>query len=171
MQSLEQYYLHNFKTGLEYQARLLAAFLTPSLEEGHEAEEDIAHLVREFSELREMEIAVLDSYAHVVGTSSNRTMVGGRLIRDEITRALAGELSEAIRYDPAAGERRYYLALPLKDQRNINGVVYLSGSLNKVDTVLNQIKLILLSGSAFALGVSILLGIILACLLYTSRCV
>jgi two-component system sensor histidine kinase VicK len=162
VQSLEQYYLHNFKTGLEYQARLLAAFLTPSLEEGHEAEEDIAHLVREFSELREMEIAVLDSYAHVVGTSSNRTMVGGRLIRDEITRALAGELSEAIRYDPAAGERRYYLALPLKDQRNINGVVYLSGSLNKVDTVLNQIKLILLSGSAFALGVSILLGIILA---------
>ncbi len=162
VQSLENYYLHNFKTGLEYQAHLLTAFLTPSLKKGHEAEEDIAHLVREFSGMREMEIAVLDSYAHVIGTSTNKAVVGGRLIRDEITRALAGELGEAIRYDPAAGERRYYLALPLKDQRNINGVVYLSSSLNDVDRVLNQIKLILLSGSAFALGVSILLGIILA---------
>ncbi len=162
VQSLEQYYLHNFKTGLEYQARLLAAFLTPSLKEGQESEEDIAHLVREFSGLREMEIAVLDSYAHVIGASTNRAMVGGRLIRDEITRALTGELSEVIRYDPAGEERRYYLALPLKDQRKINGVIYLSSSLDKVDTVLTQIKLILLSGSALALVVSILLGIVLA---------
>lgn len=162
VQSLEQYYIHNFKNSLEYQAHLLSAFLTPSLNKGHEAEEDIAHLVREFSGLRDMEIAVLDSYAHVIGTSTSRAVVGGRLIRDEITRALAGEISEAIRYDPLSGERRYYLALPLKDQRNINGVLYLSSSLNDVDRVMNQIKLILLSGSAFALGVSILLGIILA---------
>ncbi len=162
VQSLEQYYLHNFKNGLESQARLLAALLTPSPAGGHEAEEDIAHLVREYSGLREIEIAVLDSYAHVIGASINSTMVGGRLISDEITRALAGELGEAIRYDPMTGERRYYLALPFRDQRAVSGVVYISSSLNPVDTVLNQIKLILLSGSAFALGISVLLGIVLA---------
>lgn len=162
VQSLERSYLSNFKSGLEYQARLLAAFLAPLLKEGQESEEDVAHLVREFSGLREMEIAVLDSYAHVIGASTSRAMVGGRLIRDEITRGLAGELSEAIRYDPAGGERRYYLAFPLKDQRKINGVIYMSSSLDEVDAVLTQIKLILLSGSAFALVVSILLGIVLA---------
>lgn len=162
VQSLEQYYLHNFKNGLESQARLLAALLAPSPGGSHEAEEDVAHLVREFSGLREIEITVLDSYAHVIGASTDSTMVGGRLISDEITRALAGELGEAIRHDPSAGERRYYLALPLKDQGAVSGVVYLSSSLNPVDTVLNQIKLILLSGSAFALGISVLLGIVLA---------
>ncbi len=162
VQSLEQYYLHTFKNGLESQARLLAALLAPSPGGSHEAEEDIVHLVREFSGLREIEIAVLDSYAHVIGASINSSMVGGRLISDEITRALAGELGEAIRYDSATGERRYYLALPLKDQRIVSGVVYLSSSLDPVDIVLKQIKLILLSGSAFALGISVLLGIVLA---------
>lgn len=162
VQSLEQYYLHNFKTGLEYQAHLLAAFLAPSLLEGAESEEDIAYLVREFSGMREMEITVLDTYAHVIGTSTEQAMIGGRLIRDEITRALTGELSEAIRYDPVDGERRYYLAFPLKEQKGVNGIIYLSGSLSKVDAVLNQIKLILLTGSGLALAVSFLLGIILA---------
>ena len=109
-----------------------------------------------------MEIDVLDPHAHIIGTSKNQSMVGGRLIRDEITRALTGELSETIRYDPASEERRYYLAFPLKDEGGVNGIIYLSGSLNNVDTVLNQIKLIMLSGSDFALAVSFLLGIILA---------
>ena len=162
VQSLEQYYLKNFQSGLEYQARLLAAFLAPSLQEGQEAEEDIAHLIQEFGGLHEMEIVVLDAYAHVIGTSTGRGMVGGRLIRDEITRSLAGETGEAIRYDPASGERRFYLAFPLKEQGKTSGVIYLSSSLDQVDAVLGQIKLILLSGSAFALAVSILLGIILA---------
>lgn len=162
VQSLEQYYLHNFKTGLEYQARLLASFLEPFLREEPESSEDLANLVREFSGLRETEIAVLDSSAHISGTSKSQTQIGGRLIRDEVTRALAGELGETIRFDPAAAERRYYLAFPLKEGGDVSGVIYLSGSLKKVDAVLNQIKLILLSGSGLVLAVSILLGVILA---------
>ncbi len=162
IQSLEQYYLHNFRTGLEYQARLLASFLEPLLREGHKSTEDIAHLVREFSGLRETEIDVLDSYAHIIGTSKSQTLVGGRLLRDEISGALAGELSEAVGLDPSGKERRYYLAFPLRDGEVVSGVLYLSGSLNKVDTVLNQIKMLMLSGSGFALAISFLLGAILA---------
>ncbi len=162
VQSLEQYYLHNFRTGLEYQARLLASFVEPLLQEGPKSTEDIAHLVREFSGLREIEIDVLDSYAHIVGTSKNQSLVGGRLLRDEISRALAGEQSETARFDPSGKERRYYLAFPLRDGETVGGVLYLSGSLNKVDTVLNQIKLIMLSGSGLALAISFLLGAILA---------
>ena len=52
VQSLEQYYLHNFKTGLEYQARLLASFLEPFIRDEPESSDDIANLVREFSGLR-----------------------------------------------------------------------------------------------------------------------
>lgn len=162
VQSLEQYYLHNFRTGLEYQARLLASFLEPLLSEGHKSTEDIAHLLREFSGLREIEIDVLDSYAHIVGTSKSQSLVGGRLLRDEISRALAGEMSETTRYDSSGKERRYYLAFPLRDGETVSGVLYLSGSLDKVDTVLNQIKLIMLSGSGLALAISFLLGAILA---------
>lgn len=161
-QSLEQYYLHNFKTGLENQARLLASFIEPFLQEGQKSPEDIAHLVKEFGGLREVEIDVLDTYAHIIGTSQDQSLVGGRLIQDEITRALAGEKSGMVRFDLSAEERRYYLAFPLTDGGVVNGVIYLSGSLKKVDAVLNQIRLILLSGSGFALAVSFLLGTILA---------
>ena len=161
-QSLEQYYLHNFKTGLENQARLLATFIEPFLQEGHKSPEDIAHLVKEFGGLREIEIDVLDPYAHIIGTSQNQSLVGGRLIQDEITRALAGEMSGTVRFDLSAEERRYYLAFPLSDGGVVNGVIYLSGSLKKVDAVLNQVRLILLSGSGLALAVSFLLGTILA---------
>lgn len=162
VQSLEQYYLHNFRTGLEYQARLLTSFLEPLFREGPKSTEDIAHLVREFSGLRETEIDVLDPYAHIIGTSRSQTLVGGRLIREEITRALAGELGGTVRFDASGEKRRYYLALPLRDGGDVSGVVYLSGSLDNVDAVLNEIKLILLSGSVFALAVSSLLGVILA---------
>ena len=161
-QSLEHYYLHNFQSALENQARLLASLMEPFLQEGQKSPEDIAHLVREFSALQEVEIDVLDSYAHIVGTSQNQALVGGRLIQDEVTRALTGEMSGTVRLDLSTAERRYYLAFPLKDEGEVSGVIYLNGSLRNVDAVLKQVKLILLSGSGLALAVSILLGTILA---------
>ncbi|HOL18034.1 MAG TPA: hypothetical protein PLY40_07090, partial [Bacillota bacterium] len=111
VQSLEQYYLHNYKAGLEVQARLFSTFLTPRFAEGSGSAEDIAHLVREFGEVSE-EVVVLDRQALVVGTSGSQSLLGKRLIRDEITRALAGQPSDTIRLDQGSRERRYYLAFP-----------------------------------------------------------
>ncbi|MEW5783595.1 MAG: ATP-binding protein [Bacillota bacterium] len=109
-----------------------------------------------------MEIVVLDRQAHIIGSSVDQSLTGQRLIRDEITRALTGQTGEAIRFDPAHRERRYYLAFPLKDDRTTLGVIYLSGSLRQVDTILNEVKVILLTGVGAALAISFLLGIILA---------
>ncbi len=161
VQSLEQYYLSNYKDNLENQARLLSAFIEPGLGESQRWAEDTIQLASGFTELEGMEVTVLDNYAHVIGTSGNQSLVGSRLIRNEITRALSGHLSDDIRYDQANGERRYYLALPIMDDQNTTGVVYISGSLNPVDETLNEIKTILLTGVSFALAVSFLLGIIL----------
>lgn len=162
VQSLERYYLDSYKAGLENQARLLAAFLEPRLEEVLSPSEDIMHLVREFGGQSELEITVLDPHAQVIGTSGSQELVGRRLIKDEITRALTGRSGEVIRYDPGNEERRYYLAFPLEGARRTLGIIYLSGSLRNVDDILNQFKMILLTGSGLALAVSVLLGIILA---------
>lgn len=162
VQSLEHYYLHNYKAGLEIQARLLSAFLLPRFTEGSGSAEDIAHLVREFGGVREMEVVVLDRQALVVGTSGDQSLLGRRLIRDEITAAMAGEAGDAIRLEPGSRERRYYLAFPLVDENSILGIIYLSGSLKNVDEILNQVKIILLTGAGVALAICFLLGIILA---------
>lgn len=161
VQSLEQYYLRNYKDSLENQARLLSVFVQPGFGERQFAEEDTIRLAREFRDLHEMEIIILDDFAHVVGTSGSQAMIGRRLIRDEITRALAGNLSDEIRYDPTNDERRYYLAYPIVNDQTTFGVIYLSGSLQSVDDTLNEVKTILLSGVVLALAVSFLLGIVL----------
>jgi two-component system sensor histidine kinase VicK len=161
VQSLEQYSLQNFKSGLEVQARLLSVFLTPRFIDISSSADDIAHLVQQFGGTKGLEVVVLDSQALVTGASGNQSLLGRRLIRDEIAAALTGEIADAIRVDPVSGERRYYLAFPLRDQENILGLIYLSGSLRNVDSVLNQVKLILLTGAAVALTISFILGIIL----------
>ncbi len=161
VQSLEQYYLGNYKENLENQARLLSAFIKPGFGEGEEWAEDTVRLAREFRDLHEMEIIVLDNYAQIVGTSGNQANLGRRLIRDEITRALAGNLSDNMRYDPVNEERRYYMAYPIENNQSTIGVIYLSGSLRVVDDTLNEVKTILLSGVGLALAISFLLGLIL----------
>jgi two-component system, OmpR family, sensor histidine kinase VicK len=161
VQSLEQYYLRNYKESLENQARLLSVFMQPTLGEGQAWAEDTVRLAREFRDLYSMEIIILDSFASVVGTSGSQNLIGRRLIRDEITRALAGHMSDIIRFDPVNQERRYYLAFPVISNQNTIGVIYLSGSLQAVDNTLNEVKTILLTGVFLALLVCFILGVVL----------
>ncbi len=161
VQSLEQYYLRNYKESLENQARLLSVFMQPGFIEGQALAEDTVRLTREFRDLHEMEIIILDNFANVIGTSGSQALIGRRLIRDEITRALAGNLSDDVRFDPENQERRYFLAYPIINDGNTIGVVYLSGSLQPVDDTLNEVKNILLTGVALALTISLLLGAVL----------
>ncbi len=161
VQSLEQYYLRNYKDNVENQAGLLSAFMKPGFGGGEGWADDTAHLAREFRDLHEMEIIVLDNHAQIVGTSGSQTLIGSRLIRDEITRALAGNMSDIIRYDPVEEERRYYLAYPVENNQSTIGVIYLRGSLKPVDDTLNEVKAIMLSGVGLALAVSFVLGVVL----------
>ena len=161
VQSLEQYYLRNYKESLENQARLLSVFMEPGFGEGQGWAEDTVRLAREFRDLHDLEIIILDNFAHIIGSSGSQTLIGRRLIREEITRALAGHLSDNMRYDQVNEERRYYLAFPVQTDQNVLGVIYLSGSLRAVDDTLNEVKAILLTGVGLALAVSFLLGIVL----------
>ncbi len=160
VQSLEQYYLNSFRSGLETQARLLSTLLAPRSFD-RRSEEDIAHLVREFRGFWEGEITVLDRYGRVIGTSGNQEQLGRRLIRKEITEALRGNAGETIRVEPEQRERRFYLAYPLGVEGN-SGVVYLNSSLKNVDSTLNGVKMILVSGTIIALVISLMLGLILS---------
>jgi two-component system sensor histidine kinase VicK len=161
VQSLEQYYLRNYKESLENQARLLSVFMEPGFGEGLGWAEDTVRLAREFRDLHDLEIIILDNFAHIIGSSGSQALIGRRLIREEITRALAGHLSDNMRYDQVNEERRYYLAFPVRNEQNVLGVIYLSGSLRAVDDTLNEVKAIMLTGVALALAVSFLLGIVL----------
>jgi len=160
VQSLERYYLRNHIEGMETQAKLLSTFLDRSMLEGDQ--ERIVDLVEGFRGDQETDIIVLDNYSRVIGTSGYPDMEGNRLIQEEIIRALGGNPSDEIRVNPDNEERYYYLAYPVENEGTVNGVIYLSGSLENIDHTLREIKGILITGSLLVLMVSVTIGIVLA---------
>ncbi len=162
-QSLERYYVNNYSKNLESQGLLLANFLERYLMAGDEGEA-VDDLVREYSRYAgTTDIIVLDAFGRVISSSRmDDDLRGQRIIQEEITRALTGSRSDAIRMDPEAQEQVKYLALPIRSGEKILGVVYLIGSLGPIYSTLREVQYILLTGALLVIGVTVLLGFILA---------
>ncbi len=160
VQSLESYYLRNFKEGVETQAKLLSTFLTPRIFD-EEGEEYIAEIVEGFRGTKDFDIVVLDQNSRVTGTSGAEEMIGKRIIQEEVTRALAGNSSDEIRINPEQEERYYYLAYPVKHEEIVRGVIYLGSSLQTIDQTLGEVKGIIISGSLIVLVISFGVGMAL----------
>ncbi|NLC52175.1 MAG: cell wall metabolism sensor histidine kinase WalK [Firmicutes bacterium] len=162
IQSLERYYLNNYFANMEAQGELVASFVSGRLLE-EDGEAYIADLLQEFDAYSGLEIMVLDRFGRVIGDfAENGYWQSRRVIQEEVSRALAGNRSEALRFNPEDQQRYYYLALPIKAEQTVVGVIYLNGSLEQIDTILNQVKMIHLTGSALVLGVAIVVGMVLA---------
>jgi len=161
VQSLESYYLRNHVKGMETQAKLLSNFLAPRILE--EDREYVVELIEGYRGDQITDIIVLDRYSRVIGTSGHHQLEeGSRFLQEEITRALGGNPSDEIRVNPENQQRYYYLAYPVQNEGSVNGVIYLSGSLENIDAVLSEIKGILFTGSMLVLTISAGIGIVLA---------
>lgn len=162
LQGIEEYYLREYSETLLSQGELLASFLRRHLVD--EKTEDYIHdLVKGFGSQQGTEIMVLDSFGRVISSNSEDPgLPGKRIVQQEVTRALTGSKSEDLRLIPDTGQRAKYLALPVKEGQNVMGVVYLVGSLENMDNILQQIRLILLTGALLVMIVTASLGIVLA---------
>ncbi|MDW7685232.1 MAG: ATP-binding protein [Bacillota bacterium] len=162
-QSLERYYLNTYSQNMESQGLLLANFMERHLA-GDEEEASIDSLVLEYSRYAgTTDIMVLDAFGRVISTSRpDDSLRGQRIIQEEITRALTGSRSEEIRMDPETSERFKYLALPVRSGEKTLGVVYLIGSLESIYATLREIQFIFLTGAVLVIGITVLLGFVLA---------
>jgi two-component system sensor histidine kinase VicK len=162
-QALENYYLEAFARNMETQGLLLVNFLERYLNDAEDTH-DIDSLVVEYSRYAGInEIMVLDAFGRVISTSNpEKGFLGQRIIQEEITRALTGTRSEAVRLAPETQERTHYLALPVRRGEKNLGVVYLSGSLEPIYRTLREIQVILLTGALLVIGMTVVLGFFLA---------
>lgn len=162
-QSLEQYYLRTYSRNLEAQGLLLANFLERYLM-GTDENSAIDGLVLEYSRQAGItDIMVLDSFGRLISSSRTEAgLQGQRIVQEEITRALTGSRSGEIRFNPETRERVKHLALPVRSGEKTMGVVYLSGSLEPLYATLREIQLIFLTGAVLVIGVTVLLGFLLA---------
>ena len=164
VRSLESYHLRNFATSQNSQAELLGNFLRRYLLEEDQNPEQISSLIDEFWEgSSSTEIMVLDRHGRLLGGPDQRSssLLGGRVIQDDILLALTGNRMETLRVDPQTRGRYHYLALPVKDGSTVVGVVFLRSSLEHIYITLREIKFMLISGWLVVLAISIVIGFLL----------
>lgn len=164
VKSLENYHLRNFTASQNSQAELLGNFLRRYLLEEEQQPEQFSGLIADFWEGSPVtEIMVLDRHGRLLGGPEQRSfsLLGGRVIQDDILLALTGNRVETIRSDPQTGGRYHYLALPVKDEAAVVGVVFLRSSLEHIYITLREIKFMLISGWLVVLAISIVIGFLL----------
>ncbi|NMB41196.1 MAG: cell wall metabolism sensor histidine kinase WalK [Firmicutes bacterium] len=165
VKSLENYYLRNYAASQLAQGELLGSFISRYLLEEEQQDEHIASLITEFGAgMTGTEIMVLDRYGRILSGPEQRSssLLGERVIQDDILLALAGNTVEAIRVDPDTGLRHYFLALPVKNMSTVVGMIFLKGSLEHIYLMLKEIKLILITGWLIVLGIAVVIGFLLA---------
>ena len=111
------------------------------------------------------EVRVIDANYQFLATSeiNNQDIVGQKSM-DELVRlsiSLPDEF-EGIALDEAAGKRIWKLATPIVSQNEAIGTLYIEANIENVFTQMNEINMILAVGTAIALVITVILGILIA---------
>ncbi len=164
VQATEEYYLDNFDRTLETQASLLSVNLERYLSEDEINEEEINLLAGSLFALSGVDVTVTDQSGVVISTSDHKdtNVIGKKISQTEVNSALLGSRSEAIRVDTEKGERTKYLALPVKQGKNVIGVVFLQASVEQVYETTSRVNRILFSAIIIALAITVILGYLLS---------
>lgn len=164
VQATEDYYLDNFNRTLETQASLLSVNLERYLSEDEINEEEINLLAGSLFALNGVDVTITDQSGVVISTSDHKetNVIGKKISQTEVNSALLGIRSEAIRVDTEKGERTKYLALPVKQGKNVIGVVFLQASVEHVYETISRINRILFSAIIIALAITTILGYLLS---------
>ncbi|WP_188207438.1 cell wall metabolism sensor histidine kinase WalK [Alkalibacillus aidingensis] len=169
---LETQLLENFTESINDRVQLLNYNLEQSLsaerdEDDPDLEQDVRSIIYDFDSDDITEIQVIDSNSRVLGTTSqfDQDNIGNRTTELRIQRALsAGNREENVVYNPQNGHRTLVISTPVYhiETDDIMGALYLEASMEGVYSQLQDINRIFANGTALAITVSALLGILVA---------
>ncbi len=126
-------------------------------------------ILREFSINDTIDIRVLDSRSRILATSENdqQSLIGQKATEDIVRRAISGgNLLDTIYIDKKTGKRVWVLATPILDTVGPNGevigAIYIESNIEQVFEQMADINRIFAGGTALALLITIILGILVA---------
>ena len=160
----------NFKESVQEKISLLAFNVEEEMlkerdEDDNPLEEDIRSLLYDFSASDISEIQIIDNRSKIIGTSDpeNQGIVGKRTTELLIKRTLVVGLDdENVYLDQNTNERIWVLSTPIKQGHTVIGAIYLVATIENVYEQLREINNIFATGTAIALGVTAVLGVLLA---------
>ncbi|MBU4305152.1 MAG: cell wall metabolism sensor histidine kinase WalK [Candidatus Omnitrophica bacterium] len=159
--TLEENSLQDMRSSLLNQAVLIEHQIIP--EKLNKADMDyFASLVHTLSNKIKCRITVIGP-SGVVLSDSEETSEGGSAMenhakRPEVQAALRGEPGQEIRYSSTLRTDMLYVAVPVKDNGNIVGVLRLAVPLTNVQRTLSAFKKTVFAGLLFALGMALILS-------------
>lgn len=158
--SLEDYYLTSFSETLSSRAEIIGQWLGRDMERRDEMQKAVDELGREPG----VEVMVLDPDGVVLVSSQQEDpLVNKRFdLQEDLAAALSGSPAETVRIDPATGQRRLNLALPITSEGEVVGAIFLNATLEGIYDTLNEIRTILFSATALALVVTAVMGLVLS---------
>jgi two-component system, OmpR family, sensor histidine kinase VicK len=128
-------------------------------------EDAIRNILSDYSAVDISEIRVIDARSlKIIGSSStdNQGIVGQRTTELMVKRSIALEEEESEIQIDQRGDRRWVLAKPIEYNREVIGSIYLVAKIENVFSQIKTINNILASGTAIALLITAVLGVLLA---------
>jgi len=163
--NLEENSLHDIQSSLIAQANLIAS----QIESSRLRAEDIPYLeslVKGLSLKTNCRITIINNKGRVLADSEKLEeeipQMESHIYRPEIKAAFSGSTGIDTRYSSTLKINMLYVALPIKDETGIPGVVRLSLPLESVQKTLFTIRKIVFVGLLFALVFAFILGSIVA---------
>jgi two-component system, OmpR family, sensor histidine kinase VicK len=171
VRQLEETLRTNFQTSLKERIDLLAYNIVEEMEktrtpEDPTLEEEIKLVLRDFESVDISEIQVIDGRTRkIIGSShpSNQWVVGQRKTELLVTQSLVLEEDQSsILIEPQSKDRIWVLSTPIKSGGKVIGAIYLEAKVENVFTQMKEINNIFTTGTAIALSITAILGILLA---------
>jgi len=152
--------------GLAAQTGLAAIALAPTLDGGGAQAPRLHELAAQISRNASARVTVV-SPAGVVLADSETTDDGiarmdNHRTRPEIARALGGDRGTDMRVSATTGKRMFYLALPVKNQQRVTGVVRLALPITTIEAQIRDLQSTLGLAFGLALLVAAILSVILS---------
>ncbi|MBU5211443.1 cell wall metabolism sensor histidine kinase WalK [Heyndrickxia oleronia] len=165
---LEEKLQQNFTSSIEGRVKSLEYLIREAMKSDNNTNEDMSskiHKILSDNETNDIEeIRLIDSNGVILGTSdsSNQSVTGQRVTDINIKRALVSGKKWDRRFIDKAGKRIWVLVNPIQLNSNDTGYIYIVGKIESVYKEINEINKIFTTGTAIAMVITAMLGIVLA---------
>ncbi|WP_409290853.1 cell wall metabolism sensor histidine kinase WalK [Peribacillus sp. SCS-37] len=160
----------NFESSLKQQVNILSFSIEEEMVKERDKnsatlEEEINQLLRDNKAGDIQEIQVIDSGSKIIGTSKaddGDGIVGRRSTNNLVKLSLLGTEQSSVQVVKKTGKRIWVLSSPIKSRGETIGAIYLKADIESVFEQIKEINKIFTTGTAIALGITAILGILLA---------
>lgn len=171
---LEKSLKDNFKESIYQRVELVQYSIREELlkerdEQMPSIENSLNPILKEFSTTDILTIRVIDTNKRIIATSESGSsnVVGQRSNSDIVRKALSAEtVFDKVSLDNQSLKRVWELSMPILNNLGSNsevlGVIYIESNIEKVYQQINDISRIFAVGTAIALGITVVLGILVA---------